>query len=90
MEESKKCTQCKRTLLLEQFRMNKRTGQVTKQCIKCLDIAKKSIEKHKCSHGKKKPWCKENVHVEVKYVNIKKEGVIVKNVEVGLYVNIKE
>ena len=59
MEESKKCTQCKRTLLLEQFRMNKRTGQVTKQCIKCLDIAKKSIEKHKCSHGKKKPWCKE-------------------------------
>ena len=59
MEESKICTQCKRTLLLEQFRMNKRTGQVTKQCIKCLDIAKKSIEKHKCSHGKKKPWCKE-------------------------------
>ena len=39
--------------------MNKRTGQVTKQCIKCLDIAKKSIEKHKCSHGKKNPWCKE-------------------------------
>ena len=59
MEESKKCTQCKRTLLLEQFRMNKRTGQVTMQCINCLDRAKKSIEKHKCSHGKKKPWCKE-------------------------------
>ena len=46
MEESKKCTQCKRTLLLEQFRMNKRTGQVTKQCIKCLDIAKKNKEKN--------------------------------------------
>ena len=58
MEESKQCTQCKRTLLLEQFRMNKQTGQVTKLCIKCLDIAKKSEEKNKCSHGKKKSKCK--------------------------------
>ena len=57
MEESKKCTQCKRTLLLEQFRMNKRTGQVTKQCIKCLDIAKKNKEKYKCKHQKRKNVC---------------------------------
>ena len=45
--ESKQCTKCKRTLLFEEFKMNKRTGQVTKQCIKCIDIVKKSIEKHK-------------------------------------------
>ena len=59
MEESKQCTQCKRTHLLEQFRMHKQTGQVTKQCIKCLDIAKKSIEKNKCQHGKRKNLCKD-------------------------------
>ena len=45
-------------LLLEQFRMKKQTGQYTKLCIKCLDIAKKSKEKHKCLHGKHKSICK--------------------------------
>ena len=57
--ESKQCTKCKRTLLFEEFKMNKRTGQVTKQCIKCIDIVKKSIEKHKCQHGKQKSQCKD-------------------------------
>ena len=56
--ESKQCTQCKRTSLFEEFKMNKRTGQLTKQCIKCLDIQKKSTEKNKCMHGKQKSKCK--------------------------------
>ena len=59
--ESKRCTKCKKNLLLEQFRMNKRTGQLTKQCIKCLVIGKKSKEKHKCSHGKQRSDCKDPI-----------------------------
>ena len=59
--ESKQCTNCKRTLLLEQFRTNKRTCQVTKQCIKCLDTSKKSKEKRKCIHGKQRSDCKDPI-----------------------------
>ena len=39
--ESKQCTKCQKFLLFEEFNMNKRTGQYTKLCIKCLDIGKK-------------------------------------------------
>ena len=59
--ESKQCTQCKKTLLLEAFRANKRTGQYTKMCIKCLDQAKIYRDKNKCVHGKQKPKCRDPV-----------------------------
>ena len=39
--------------------MNKQTGQVTKKCIKCLDINKKSIDKNKCEHKRQRSVCKE-------------------------------
>ena len=57
--ESKQCTQCKRTLLLEQFKTNKRSSQVTKKCIKCFDIGKKSRETNKSQHGKQRRYCKD-------------------------------
>ena len=57
--ESKQCTKCQKFLLFEEFNMNKRTGQYTKLCIKCLDIGKKTKERNKCEHGKQKSQCKE-------------------------------
>ena len=57
MEETKICTRCKKILLFEDFKVNRRTGQVTKQCIKCLDIQKKSTDKNKCKHQKRKNVC---------------------------------
>ena len=56
--ESKQCTQCKKTSLFEEFKMNKRTGQYKKQYVKCLDICKKSKERNKCSHGNERRKCK--------------------------------
>ena len=50
--KSKQCSACKKTVLLEEFRANKRNDQYTKLCIKCLDQAKISREKNKCKHGK--------------------------------------
>ena len=57
--ESRQCTKCKKTLLLDLFRMHQRTGQYTKYCINCLDNEKKYIEKNKCKHGKQRPKCKD-------------------------------
>ena len=48
---------CKKTLLLIEFKTNKRTGQYTKSCIKCLDS--KNISQNKCKHGKQKAQCRE-------------------------------
>ena len=46
------CIRCKKSLLLDQFRVNKRTGQLNKTCILCL-------EKKKCIHGRRKSRCKD-------------------------------
>ena len=59
MESRRQCTQCKRTLLLEDFKSNKRSGQYNKYCIRCLDYSKKYREENKCIHGKEKSTCKE-------------------------------
>ena len=45
--EDKKCSNCKITKQIFEFKNNQKT------CIKCRDSYKRSIEKHKCSiHGK--------------------------------------
>ena len=54
--EKKQCTRCRQPLLLECFRINKRTAQLTKYCAKCLD---KSIQQTKCGHNKKRSTCKD-------------------------------
>ena len=56
--ESKQCTSCKQTFLFEDFKVNTRTGQYTKLCIKCLDMGKKSREKNKYEHQKIRSRCK--------------------------------
>ena len=48
----KNCIQCKKSLLLDEFRVNKRTGQLNKTCVLC-------IKKKKCKHGKYKYYCRE-------------------------------
>jgi len=55
-EEKKKCTKCKHTLVLSEFKQN-RSGIYTKSCKRCLDIAKKNRDKYKCEHGKRKARC---------------------------------
>ena len=57
--EKKKCTRCRQPLSLECFRISKRTAQLTKYCIKCLDIFKKSRQQTKCKHGRQRPTCKD-------------------------------
>ena len=57
--ESKQCTKCKKVLLLEEFKVNDRTGQYTQCCIKCLDVCKKYREKNKCINKRARPQCKE-------------------------------
>ena len=47
--EKKQCTKCKHFFLFECF---KKTTQLTKCCVKCLDICKKSRQQSKCKHGK--------------------------------------
>ena len=49
--EKKQCTKCKHFLLFECFRINKRTAQLTKRCVKCLDNEKMYKENRKCEHG---------------------------------------
>ena len=41
--ESKRCTSCRKIILLEEFKI-KRTGRYTNQCIKCLLILPRNIE----------------------------------------------
>ena len=50
--EKKQCTQCRQLLSLEYFRISKRTTQLTKCCVKCLDACKKSRQQTKCRHGR--------------------------------------
>jgi len=57
-EEKKKCTKCKHTLVLSEYKQN-RSGIYTKSCKRCLDIAKKNRDKNKCEHGRQKSRCKE-------------------------------
>lgn len=47
MEKCKKCTKCKHYLPLDNFRI-KRNGQTLRQCIKCLDKKKASVDRTKC------------------------------------------
>lgn len=46
------CGICKKSLLLENFRVNKNTGQLNKICISCL-------EKYKCQHERQKTTCRD-------------------------------
>ena len=49
--EKKQCTRCSQLLSLRYFRINKRTVQLTKYCVKCLE---KSIQQTRCQHNKKR------------------------------------
>lgn len=51
--ETRTCTKCRKSLSVNNFR-KKHNGEITKQCISCLDS-------HKCEHGKQKNKCKECV-----------------------------
>ena len=46
-------------LLLKEFQVNPRTGQLTKCCVKCLDNCKKSRQQTKCKHGRHRSSCKD-------------------------------
>ena len=56
--ESKRCTTCRRTLLLDQFKMFDRHKYI-KMCLKCRDQTKKSIQKYACIHGKARFTCRD-------------------------------
>ena len=55
--EKKQCTKCRQTLSLECFRINKRTAQLTRRCLKCLENKKMYKENEKCEHGRLKEIC---------------------------------
>ena len=55
--EKKQCAKCKHLLLLECFRISKRTAQLTRRCSKCLDNKKLYKENRKCERGKLKEIC---------------------------------
>ena len=61
--ETKKCARCKRSFLLDGFKINKRTGQLTKICIDCLDLAKNSRERSKCPHRSKYTLLKNHIEI---------------------------
>ena len=46
------CSRCKKSLLLDSFGTNKKTGQLNKICFLCL-------KKYKCLHGKRKTECRD-------------------------------
>ena len=52
-----KMEKCRHPRSLEYFRINKRTAQLKKYCVRCLDIFKKSRQQTKCKHGRQKPTC---------------------------------
>ena len=56
--ETIKCSQCKVNLPMtnEHFKV-KKGGDFTKQCIKCLEIQKKSRIKNKCEHNRQRSLC---------------------------------
>jgi hypothetical protein len=56
---NKKCTRCKKNLLIcDNFRINKK-GQYNKMCNKCLENRKKCRDRNKCEHNRQKNRCKE-------------------------------
>ena len=57
--EKKQCTKCRQPLSLECFRISKRTAQLTKQCVKSLDICERSRQRTKCEHGRQRSQSKD-------------------------------
>ena len=57
--EKKQCKKCKHFLLIECFKNNKRTAQLTKYCVKCLDRVKKLRQQTKCEHRRQRSRCKD-------------------------------
>ena len=56
--EKKHCTKCKHFLLFECFK-NKKTSELTKCCVKCLDNCNNSRQQSKCKHGRQRSQCKD-------------------------------
>ena len=54
--EKKQCTRCKKDLEISFF--NLRRGQLTRWCVKRLDICKRSRQRTKCEHGRQRSHCK--------------------------------
>ena len=52
----KQCIKCNFFLLVKEFKVNPRTGQLTKCCVKCLE---KSGQQTKCKHKKQRPYWKD-------------------------------
>ena len=52
--EKKQCAKCNFFLLLREFKVSLRTGQLTKCCINCLDNCKKLRQQTKCKHGRQR------------------------------------
>ena len=50
------CTRCKKFLLLDSFRVNKKTGQLNKTCILCLEKRRVS---QSCKHDRRKSICRD-------------------------------
>lgn len=51
-----KCSKCKKIKSTEEFRM-KSNKTLSKLCLICIEINKRSQEKNKCEHGKEKRKC---------------------------------
>ena len=49
----KECTRCKKSVSLDNFKLNKRTEELNKTCSPCL-------QKRKCQHGRLRSQCKES------------------------------
>jgi hypothetical protein len=61
-EEEKKtkyCKCCKCTLLTEKYFRINRKGEYNKTCNTCLERRRKSTNKNKCEHGKRRARCKD-------------------------------
>ena len=54
MEQIRKCTSCKKNYDLEHYTKGNR---ILNQCLKCRNVAKKSMNKTKCIHGRIKYSC---------------------------------
>ena len=52
--EKKQCAKCKHFLLFNCFKISKRTAQLTKCCVKCLENCKKSRQQTKCEHRRQR------------------------------------
>ena len=57
--DKKQCTKCKNCLLFECFKNNKKTRQLTKFCVKCLDNCKKLSQQTKCRHGRQRSYSRD-------------------------------